>query len=190
MGGEHHVAHSLFVCTGRYLPFPAAHKRKVSGALNYFCSLYRAPLQKQNKWALLGSQKEKPVSTHSVLLQTKFPDPSSALAALPGRLGAERERLGREGVWGGTAGAAVGNGNCRRSSPQCSPVDGFALDSCWAIKRGKKNDPNREEWVGWATVESVSSAFVFLIRNDAVLVWQLSLEDCINSQTCVNGFES
>lgn len=144
MGGEHHVAHSLFVCTGRYLPFPAAHKRKVSGALNYFCSLYRAPLQKQNKWALLGSQKEKPVSTHSVLLQTKFPDPSSALAALPGRLGAEGE-TGQGGGLGRNSWSSCGKWELQEILTPVQPSRWICSRLVLGNQKGKKNDPNREE---------------------------------------------
>lgn len=69
-------------------------------------------------------------------------------------------------------------------------VDGFALNTCWAITGGKKLTQTERNELGEQQWGSVSSASFFLIKNDAVLVWQLSLEHCINSQTWINGFES
>lgn len=151
-----------------------------------------------------GQQEEKPISTHFVLLKTKCPDPNSALgrccSCLAEDLGfrAERERLGsswdRVGVWEGAAGAAYGKWesglSCRRSSPQDVEIDGFALNSGWAITGEKKLIQTERNELCGQQCSPVSSAFFLLIKNYAVLVWQLSLEHCINSQTCFNGFES
>lgn len=91
----------------------------------------------------------------------------------------------------------VENGNLASAAGDPHPnaaqhvkVDGFVLNTCWAITGGKKLTQTERNELGEQQRGSVSSAFFFLIKNDAVLVWQLSLEHCINSQTWINGFES
>lgn len=56
--------------------------------------------------------------------------------------------------------------------------------------RGGKNGSEERNELGEQHWSPVSSAFFFLIRNDAVLDLQLSLEHCMKSQACISGFQS